>query len=66
MAFSVCFVTTIIVSLATRPRPAEELRGLVYALTPKPEDPERTWYKRPAALAVAVLVLTVALNFLFF
>jgi solute:Na+ symporter, SSS family len=59
-------VVTIVVSLATRPRPAAELRGLVYSLTPRPSDGALSWVKRPWVLAVAVLGLTVALNFVFF
>ncbi len=66
VAWTTCFIVTILVSLATRPRPPEELRGLVYSLTPKPADTGLTWIQRPWVLAVAVLGLTVALNFLFF
>ena len=66
IAWVTCFVVTIVVSLLTRPRPAEELRGLVYSLTPRPSDKSLPWFKRPATLAVAVLVLTLALNFVFF
>jgi solute:Na+ symporter, SSS family len=65
-AWVTCFVVTIVVSLATRPRPAEELRGLVYSMTPRPTDRDLPWFKRPAVLAAAVLLLTVALNFVFF
>ena len=65
-AWVTCFVVTIVVSLATRPRPPEELRGLVYSMTPRPTDRDLPWFKRPAVLAVAVLLLTVALNFVFF
>ncbi len=65
-AFTTCFVVTIVVSLLTRPRAAEELKGLVYSLTPKPEDTESVWYRRPAVLAVIVLALTVVLNIIFF
>ncbi|MGI8818463.1 MAG: sodium:solute symporter family protein [Gemmatimonadales bacterium] len=65
-AWSTCFVVTILVSLATRPRPAEELRGLVYALTPRVTDKGLPWIRRPWVLAAAVLGLTVALNFVFF
>ncbi|MEO6238558.1 MAG: sodium:solute symporter family protein, partial [Vicinamibacterales bacterium] len=39
-AWSVCFVVTILVSLATRPRPESELTGLVYSLTPRQNDGE--------------------------
>ena len=65
-AFATCFVVTIVVSMLTRPRAADELRGLVYSLTPKPEEAETVWYKRPATLALAVLALTVILNVIFF
>jgi SSS family solute:Na+ symporter len=65
-AFSTCFLVTIAISLFTRPRKAEELRGLVYSLTDKPKETEHRWYKRPATLAVVVLLLTLLLNFVFF
>ncbi len=65
-AFSTCFVVTIVVSLCTKPRPAEELTGLVYSLTPKPEETERVWWKRPASLAVVVIILVVLLNGVFY
>jgi solute:Na+ symporter, SSS family len=65
-AWSVCFVVTIIVSLMTRPRPADELRGLVYSLTERPSDAGAPWYRRPGPLAALVLGMTLALNILFF
>jgi SSS family solute:Na+ symporter len=64
-AWTTCFVLTITISLATRPRPADELRGLVFGLTPTPEHGHEPWYRRPAVLAVVVLACTVALNLLF-
>jgi SSS family solute:Na+ symporter len=66
IAWTTCLVVTALVSLATRPRPAEELRGLVYSLTPRQTDQGLPWIRRPWVLAVAVLVLTAALNFVFF
>ena len=66
LAFSTCFVVTLVVSLSTKPRPAEELRGLVYSLTPKPDEGQLPWYKRPALFALVVLVMAAALNWLFF
>jgi SSS family solute:Na+ symporter len=56
----------IIVSLFTRPRDDRELVGLVYSLTPRPSEKETAWYKRPAALGVVVLLLTLVLNMIFF
>jgi solute:Na+ symporter, SSS family len=66
IAWTTCFVVTILVSLVTKAHPDETLKGLVYSLTPKPEETERVWYKRPGTLAVIVLALTVLLNIIFF
>jgi SSS family solute:Na+ symporter len=65
-AFSACFLATAVVSLATRQRKTdEELRGLVYALTPKPKETGVPWYERPAVLGAGILALTVVLNIIF-
>jgi SSS family solute:Na+ symporter len=66
IAWTTCFVVTIIVSLATRPRPDADLRGLVYSLTDRPNDQALPWIRRPWVLAATVLVLTLGLNFLFY
>jgi hypothetical protein len=39
--------------------------GLVHSLTPKPARAEVVWWKRPEALAVAILLVMVALNVIF-
>jgi SSS family solute:Na+ symporter len=64
-AWSACFAITMIVSLLTRPRPATELTGLVYSLTPRIADRQIAWYARPAAVGIAVLALTLVLNVVF-
>jgi len=65
-AWSACFVATIAISLATkRNKSDDELKGLVYALTPRLTDHDIVWYKRPATLAVLVLGLTIVLNVIF-
>src|SRR5437762_1926403 len=66
VAWVTCFLVTIVVSLVTRPRPPDELGGLVYGLTEKPRDMVAHWYERPAVLAAGVLGLTVLLNVVFF
>jgi SSS family solute:Na+ symporter len=66
VAWVTCFIVTIVVSLATRPRHDDELRGLVYSLTPRPSDKDLPFRARPAVLAVLVLALTVVLNLVFF
>ncbi len=65
VAWLTCFLVTIVVSLVTSPRPDGELRGLVYALTPKIDDTSLRWYDRPAILAAVVLALVLALNLIF-
>jgi solute:Na+ symporter, SSS family len=65
-AFTTCFVVTIIVSLATRPRRDTELEGLVYSLTPRPKDDVRAWYEKPSVFAVVVLLAMVLLNVIFY
>ena len=65
MAWSVCFVLTIAVSLATRPKPESELHGLVWGLGKFPQDAGEPWYRRPVPLAIAVAVAATILNLLF-
>jgi len=65
-AFCACFLITILVSLLTRPRKAEELVGLVYSLTRRPgEEPGTAWYLRPVPLGCCVLTLALILNVIF-
>jgi SSS family solute:Na+ symporter len=64
-AFSVNFVVAVVVSLFTKPHPEEQLVGLVHSLTPKPPHAHAEWWKRPEALAVAILLVAVALNIFF-
>ena len=64
-AWTTCFVVTIIVSLVTRAPDESKLVGLVYSLTPKPEEEPMAWYARPASLAIMVIAGTVVLNIIF-
>ncbi|MGE5742475.1 MAG: sodium:solute symporter family protein [Gemmatimonadota bacterium] len=65
-AWTSCFVATIVISLLTRPNKSDEdLKGLVYALTPRQRDEHLPWYKRPATLGVVVLAFTLVLNIIF-
>jgi SSS family solute:Na+ symporter len=60
------FVTTIIVSLATKPKPDNELIGLVYSLTEKPKYHQQKWYLRVVPLGIILLIITIILNIIFF
>jgi SSS family solute:Na+ symporter len=65
-AFFACFVMTIVISLATpKIKTDDELRGLVYSLTPKIKDKDVPWYKQPAILGTVVLAITIVLNIIF-
>jgi SSS family solute:Na+ symporter len=65
-AWSACFAATIAISLATaRSKSDEELKGLVYSLTPRQQDGRLPWLKRPATLGAIVLGLTLVLNLIF-
>jgi SSS family solute:Na+ symporter len=62
-AFAASLLVTVAVSFATTARPEAELRGLVYQLTPRKAN--KVWWQRPEALAAAILLAVIALNFYF-
>ncbi|HNW75308.1 MAG TPA: sodium:solute symporter family protein [Bacteroidales bacterium] len=65
-AWSVCFVVTIIISLATkRTHSDEDLKGLVYSLTPRVKDDSKHWYERPVVMAVVVGIIATFLTVIF-
>jgi SSS family solute:Na+ symporter len=66
IAFIVCFVVTVLVSLVTKPKEESSLVGLVYSLTPKQNDKAKVWYKNPLVLGIIVLLATLILNIIFF
>ena len=65
-AFIVCFVLTVGLSMVTRrTKDNEQLKGLVYSLTPKVQEEGGSWLLRPAVLGVILLVACAALNYIF-
>jgi SSS family solute:Na+ symporter len=64
-AWSTCFLVTILVSLATTPKPLSELKGLVYGLTKLPHEAGVPWFERPVPLAFVVIAVLVTLNVAF-
>jgi SSS family solute:Na+ symporter len=66
VSWIVNFFTTIFVSLVTKPKPDEQLRGLVYSLTEKPKYHEQKWYLRIVPLGLLLLAITILLNIIFF
>ena len=71
IAFIVGGVVLIVVSLVTKPKPDEDLRGLVWGLTRKEEEEEhpdprdKLWWRSPWLLAGVALAMLVALNIIF-
>jgi SSS family solute:Na+ symporter len=67
VAFTLDALVSVGVTFVTRPRPVEELEGLVYGMATieerKPRD--RGWYRSPVLLGATVLVMT-AIASLFF
>ena len=66
IAFIVCFIVTVAISLFTTPKKDEDLLGLVYSLTPKQTDKEKLWYKNPLWLGIIVLLITLVFNIVFY
>jgi SSS family solute:Na+ symporter len=65
-AWTSCFVATVLISLATtREKSDDDLRGLVWALTPRVTDHNLPLWKRPATLGIVVLGCTLILNLIF-
>ena len=68
-AFVVDIVVSVVVSLATAPKPVAELRGFVYSETNVQifsDDSEgRAWYLKPVPLGAVALGLTILLNVVF-
>jgi SSS family solute:Na+ symporter len=71
IAFITDAVVMVAVSLVTKPKPIEELRGLVWGLTRAEEaeehaDPrDKLWWRSPALLGGVAIVLVVILNIIF-
>jgi SSS family solute:Na+ symporter len=60
-----CVVVTVIVTVVTKPRPDEELRGLVYSLTDVPQEQHTSLLQRPAIWGAIALAIFVVLQIIF-
>jgi Na+/proline symporter len=61
----VCMGVTILVSLFTKPKPAAELKDLVFGLTEIPAGESGPWYSSPKLWAGVVFIVLVAINIIF-
>ena len=64
-AWVICFAVTIIVSAFTKPKPKQELVGLVKGLTPIEKEGKLRFYQKPEVMAVFSLIVFVILNVIF-
>ena len=65
-SFGAAAATIVVVSLMTRRKKTdEELKGLVYSLTPRQSDPDAPWYAKPAISVIIILLVGIALNIYF-
>ncbi len=67
-AFVADAVVTVIVTFVTRPKPVEELQGLVYGMANVEEHApadENVWYRKPWLLGAGALGLVIVLNIAF-
>ena len=61
----ICAVVTVLVTLITKPRRDEELRGLVYSLTDVAHEEHASWLQRPVVWGAAALGLFIILQIIF-
>ncbi|GGL42260.1 SSS sodium solute transporter [Phycicoccus endophyticus] len=69
-AFVVDIVVSVLVTTVTEPKPASELKGLVYSETPRedlvdPDEASHPWFRRTIPLALIALAMVTVLNVLF-
>jgi SSS family solute:Na+ symporter len=67
-AFVVDVVVTVIVTMVTRPRPLDEVKGLIWGV-PDPDNPDaadaqkvRAWWESPKVLGFTALGITIVLS----
>jgi solute:Na+ symporter, SSS family len=67
IAFSIALFATIVISLLTKQtKTDEDLKGLVYQLTPKVIDESKNWWEKPVTLSWIVGLIALALSIFFF
>jgi len=65
-AFSTALILTLLITLLTKKlKTDDELKGLVYSLTPKTKDDSKYWYQKPEFLAIVVGAIAIVLSIIF-
>jgi SSS family solute:Na+ symporter len=62
-AFSTALILTFVITLLTKKlKTDDQLKGLVYSLTPKVKDDSKYWYQKPEVMAVVVGIIAVVIS----
>jgi SSS family solute:Na+ symporter len=61
----VCVIVTVVVSLMTKPKPEEQLVGLVYGLTPIPREEHVSMFQSPIFWGIVVAIAFLILQIIF-
>jgi len=69
-AFAVDAIVLVVVTFFSKPKPEEELRGLVWGLKRREQESDsivgdEAWYRSPAVLGAGAIVIIIALNIIF-
>ena len=65
-AFSTALILTFVITLLTKKlKTDDDLKGLVYSLTPRIKDDSKYWYQKPEAMAVVIGAIVIVLSIIF-
>ncbi|MCK5066306.1 MAG: sodium:solute symporter family protein [Bacteroidales bacterium] len=65
-AFSTALILTFMITLLTKKlKTDDELKGLVYSLTPKVKDDSKYWYQKPQVMAIIIGAIAIVLSIIF-
>ncbi len=64
-AFSTALLTFVITLLTKKLKTDEDLKGLVYSLTPRIKDDSKYWFQKPEFMAVVIGAIVIVLSIIF-
>ncbi len=65
-AFSTALILTFVITLLTKKlKTDEDLKGLVYSLTPRIKDDSKYWYQKPQVMAIVIGAIAIVLSIIF-
>jgi SSS family solute:Na+ symporter len=65
-AFSTALILTFVITLFTKKlKTDDDLKGLVYSLTPRIKDDSKYWYQKPQVMAIVIGAIAIVLSIIF-